>query len=151
MSPLPLYKATISYDGTAYFGWQKTKTGPSIQESLQIAIARVSQEDILPEGASRTDRGVHAAGQVAALSLKKKWEPQPLLRALNGVLPPDIRMVSIERAAPGFHPTLQAKKKEYRYSLCLGAVQDPVHRLYSWAFRYPLDLESMKQAAQDFL
>lgn len=146
-----LYKLTLSYDGTAYFGWQKTKTGPSIQESLQKAIKRVSQEEVLPEGASRTDRGVHAMGQVASLSLQKEWDPRSLQRALNGVLPQNIRIRATELVPPGFHPTLDALEKEYRYRLSCGPVQDPIDRLYSWAFRPPLDLAKMEEAAQDFL
>jgi len=146
-----VYKLTVSYDGTAYFGWQKTKTGPSIQESLQDVLKQISREEVLPEAASRTDRGVHAIGQVVSISLKKNWEIRSLQRALNAVLPQDIRIVALEPAPPGFHPTLHAKEKEYRYRLCLGAVQDPIHRLYSWAFRYALDLPKMEQGAQDFL
>ena len=145
------YKLIISYDGTAYLGWQKTKMGPSIQESLQKAVQQISQEEIVPEGASRTDRGVHAIGQVALLPLKKKWEPRALQRALNAALPRDIRIHAIEISEPDFHPTLQAVEKEYHYSLCLSPVQDPIHRLYSWAFPYPLDIEKMNRAARDFL
>jgi tRNA pseudouridine38-40 synthase len=145
------YKVTISYDGTSYFGWQKTKTGPSIQETLEKAIKRITQEEVLPEAASRTDRGVHATGQVISFSLTKEWEARSLERALNAVLPSDIRIARVEEAPSGFHPTLDAKEKEYRYSFCLAPVQDPIHRLYSWAFRYPLDLAKMERAAKDLL
>lgn len=145
------YKLTLAYDGTAYFGWQKTKMGPSIQESLQNAVKQVAQEEVLPEGASRTDRGVHAMGQVASFHLAKTWEAKSLQRALNAVLPQDIRVISIEPAPIDFHPTLQAKEKEYRYRICYSAVQDPIHRLYSWAFRYPLNYPIMEEAAQAFI
>ena len=151
MSPRYHYKLTISYDGTAYFGWQKTKTGPSIQESLQKAVKQITQEEILPEGASRTDRGVHAIGQIASFDLGKPWEARSLQRALNAALPLDIRVASVESAPFDFHPTLHAKEKEYRYGLCCSAVQDPIHRLYSWAFRYPLDILKMEEAAQDLV
>ncbi len=145
------YKLTVSYDGTAYFGWQKTKAGPSIQESFEKAILQITQEKVLPEAASRTDRGVHAIGQVLRVALKKEWEPRVLERALNAVLPQDIRIIALEPAPKEFHPTLDAIEKEYRYCLSLGQVQDPVHRLYSWAFRSPLDLSKMERGAQDFL
>lgn len=143
------YKLTLSYDGTAYFGWQKTKMGPSIQESLQKAVRQIAQEEVLPEGASRTDRGVHAIGQVASFDLAKEWAAKSLQKALNAVLPQDIRISALEPAPVNFHPTLQAKEKEYRYRLCSSAVQDPIHRLYSWAFRYPLDFAKMEEAARD--
>jgi len=144
------YKLTLSYDGTRYFGWQKTRMGPSIQEMLQDAIRQITQEAPLPEGASRTDRGVHAAAQAVSIDLVNNWEPGPLQRALNAVLPQDIRVHSAGRAESSFHPTLDALEKEYRYRVCLG-IQDPVHRLYSWAFRFPLDLERMRGEAIHFL
>jgi len=145
------YKLTVSYDGTSYFGWQKTKAGPSIQESLEKATQQITQEMVLPEAASRTDRGVHAIGQVVTIPLKKEWEPRVLERALNAVLPQDIRIVALQPAPKGFHPTLDAVEKEYRYSLSLEDVQDPVHRLYSWAYRSPLDVSKMERGAKDFL
>lgn len=144
------YKITLSYDGTPYFGWQKTRMGPSIQETLQQAVLQIAGEKVLPEGASRTDRGVHAAAQVASIDLEKEWDPRSLQRALNAVLPREIRIGTVEQAENGFHPTLEAKEKEYRYRLCLG-VQDPIHRLYSWAFRFPLDLDRMRREAHYFL
>ncbi len=105
----------------------------------------------MPEGASRTDRGVHAMDQVASIALQKEWEPRALQRSLNAVLPRDIRVNTLELAPSGFHPTLDALEKEYRYSLSCGPVQDPIHRLYSWSFRPPLDIANMERAAQDFL
>lgn len=143
--PNVLYKLIISYDGTRYFGWQKTKSGPTIQEELQKAVAKITQENTIPEAASRTDRGVHALGQVVHLSLQKEIA----LSSLNAVLPYDIRVLELEPAS--FHATLDAVKKEYHYHLCFCDVQDPVHRLYSWHTRYPLDLEKMRRASKDLL
>jgi tRNA pseudouridine38-40 synthase len=146
-----MYSLILAYDGTRYFGWQKTKTGPTVQEALARAIERVSQEKIMPEAASRTDRGVHAEGQSVAFTLKKQWEPERLRRALNAALPGDIRVRSVEAVPASFHPTLHAKGKEYHYRLCRGAVQEPHFRLYSWHFRFPLDLLLMKKAAASLL
>ncbi len=145
------YLLILSYDGTRYFGWQKTKTGPSIQESLEQAIARITQEQVLPEAASRTDRGVHAEGQVASFTLQKTWDPPRLQQALNGVLPFDIRVRQIKLVPASFHPTLQAKEKEYHYRVCLGEVQEPNWRHYSWHYRYPLNPLAMEQAASALL
>lgn len=144
------YKLTLSYDGTAYFGWQKTRMGPSIQETLAHAIFQIAPGAPLPEAASRTDRGVHAEGQIVSIDLQKDWESKQLRQALNAHLPSDVRIFCVERAEADFHPTLQATGKEYRYHLCLGPVQDPIHRLYSWAHP-PLDLHRMKKAAADLL
>jgi len=146
-----LLKLILSYDGTSYFGWQKTRMGPSIQETVEQAVYRITGELAPLEGASRTDRGVHAEGQSASLALKREWDPEDLKRALNAVLPPEIRTRSVKTAHSTFHPTLDAVEKEYHYRLCLGSVQEPMFRLYSWAIRYPLDLEKMAQGAKECL
>lgn len=144
-----MYKVKLSYDGTRYFGWQKTKTGPSIQEELEKTIWQITRERVLPEAASRTDRGVHAEGQVVQFALSQEWQPSKLLLGLNAVLPKDIRIKEIERK--DFHPTLDAKGKEYRYRICQGLAQDPTLRLYSWHFRHPLDLSLIEQAAKHLI
>ena len=147
---MTLFKLILSYDGTRYLGWQKTKMGPSVQESLERALLQITGEVGVPEAASRTDRGVHAEGQAVALSSAKMEDPKRLQKALNGVLPFDIRVVDVCQIE-AFHPTLDAEGKEYHYRLCLGAVQDPIHRLYSWHFRNKLDLKKMERAAADFV
>lgn len=144
-----MYKAIICYDGTEYFGWQKTKTGPSIQEELEKALFHISGESILPEAASRTDRGVHARGQVIQFAIQKEFEPLRLLKALNAILPSDIRILQIEQKQ--FHPTLDAIGKEYQYHFSTDPVQDPTNRLYSWHFRYPLDRSKMEREAQKLI
>lgn len=145
------YKATIAYDGTPFFGWQKTVTGPSVQEKIEDAISRLTQEKVVPEAASRTDRGVHAEGQVIGFSLQKKWDPNGLQRGINAHLPPEIRILDLEMNKTPFHPTLDALGKEYHYRICCGDVQDPIHRLYSWHFRLPLDLALMREALFSFI
>ena len=90
-----MYKAQLRYDGTRYFGWQRTITGPSIQEELEQALFRITSETVQPEAASRTDRGVHARGQIVQFALKSEFAQEKLLRALNAHLPEDIRIVSL--------------------------------------------------------
>lgn len=144
-----MFKALIAYDGTRYFGWQKTITGPSIQEELEKAIAQITQESVVPEAASRTDRGVHAEGQVIQFSLETPGDPKRLLRSLNAVLPSDIRVLSL--SSKQFHPTLDAIGKEYHYRMCLDPVQDPIKRLYAWHFQHPLNLKNIESAAKDLI
>lgn len=144
-----MYKAIITYDGTRYFGWQKNKEGPSIQEELSKAIFQMTQEEVLPEAASRTDRGVHAEGQVIQFSLSKEWATEKLQLGLNAHLPEDIRIQVVEKK--DFHPTLDAKGKEYHYRICQNLAQDPTLRLYSWHFYYPLDMGKIKNAIPDLL
>lgn len=145
------FRATICYDGTCYFGWQSTKTGPSIQEALASALWNASQEKVIPEAASRTDRGVHAEGQEISFSLSRLWDPYRLMRALNAHLPPDIRILKVENTPLDFHPTLDAKEKEYRYRILNTSCSLPFQELYAWHFHLPLDIPLMENAAKDFL
>jgi tRNA pseudouridine38-40 synthase len=140
----------IAYDGSRFLGWQKTRTGPSIQEELEKALEPFSDVPIQPEAASRTDRGVHAKGQVVCFKAKKSLHPYQLQRALNSRLCQDIRVQSIEEVTSCFHPTLDALSKEYHYWICSGPVQMPMYRYYSWHVPYLLDLPAMRQAALHF-
>ena len=142
-----MYKAVLSYKGTRYFGWQKTNMGPSIQDTVEQALLRVTQEPTAVAAASRTDRGVHAMGQIVQFALREQWEPAKLLAALNGVLPCDIRMLHIERKE--FHPTLDAVQKEYFYKVSTEEVQDPHDRLFSWHVYYPIDDYKIKKGCQE--
>lgn len=137
-----MYTALIAYDGTRFFGWQKTESGPSVQEELEKAIFQLTGEAVCPEAASRTDRGVHAEGQVVWFSIEKSFEPSRLLRALNAVLPHDIRVKKL------FFGDVEISGKEYHYKICLGDVQLPMKRLYSWHFHHPLDKDKIKEAAK---
>lgn len=141
----------IAYDGTRFFGWQKTRTGPSIQEELEKAIAQILGKSIQTEAASRTDRGVHAKGQIAHFYTEEMIDPRQFRRALNAILPQEISVQSVQYADVAFHPTLSALSKEYHYWICNSAIQLPMNRLYSWHIHQPLDLESMQRAARDFL
>lgn len=145
---MPRYKLLVSYDGTGYLGWQKTRFGPSIQEKLQKALLVISKEPILPEAASRTDKGVHAEGQIVSFALSSSWNPKRLLTALNAHLPEDIRIIDSAIVASEFHPTLDAVKKSYRYVVDLEEVQSPEKRAYAWHYFYPVDLSKMEKGAQ---
>ncbi|HSX12868.1 MAG TPA: tRNA pseudouridine(38-40) synthase TruA [Chlamydiales bacterium] len=141
------FHAIVAYDGTNYFGWQATKSGPSIQKSLAIAIEKVTQEKVIPEAASRTDRGVHAEGQSISFVLSKPWDPHRLKRAMNTYLPPDIRVRQLNETFKDFHPTIQAVAKVYNYRLSLTPFQIPFDRLYAWHFPRPIDREVMEKSA----
>lgn len=138
-----------SYDGTSFYGWQKTKMGPSIEEALEKALQKILQEEISLNVASRTDRGVHARRQIANFLTKKDLgDPAALQRSLNALLPSEIRILEIQEKPFSFHPTLDARQKEYHYYLCLGPVQLPFHADFSWHFPYSLDLTAMQEAAK---
>jgi tRNA pseudouridine38-40 synthase len=142
-------KLTVAYDGTLYLGWQKTNTGPSIEEALQDVLERILQGNITLQAASRTDAGVHAKGQIVNFTTEKKdLDLQRLKISINSLLPKDIVVLAIEEVAEDFHPTLHCIQKEYHYHLCYDAVQLPGHRLYSWHFPRPLNVQIMREVAQ---
>lgn len=138
---------TIAYDGSSYYGWQKTRTGASIESNLKDVLEKVLQESIELRAASRTDRGVHAEGQVVDFFTQKTdINLGKLQLSLNQLLPPDIRCLKVSTTT-SFHPTLDAKKKVYRYRLSTGAVQLPSLRLSHWHIREPLSKEKLDAAA----
>jgi tRNA pseudouridine38-40 synthase len=142
-----VYQLIIAYDGSRYFGWQKTRFGPSIQEMIERAALQILPGPIEVEGASRTDRGVHATGQSAHLATDVSREPGALLRGLNAHLPSDIRITEAGVAPSTFHATLDARSKEYLYRLHLDSAHDPLTAHYAWHIHRPLDLGLMREAA----
>ena len=141
----------LSYEGTNYLGWQKTKMGPSIEETLEKALSQVLRHPVKLQAASRTDAGVHATGQVVNFFTPTTDDLSLLKKSFNGVLPRDISVLSLEEMPPSFHPTLEAQGKEYHYHICLNQVQLPFHRLSSWHFPTPLDIDEMRQAAEHLI
>lgn len=143
------WKLFLSYDGNQYLGWQKTKVGPSIEETLQATLEQILQHPIILQAASRTDAGVHAIHQVVNFHTSNETIQSGLLiHALNSLLPKDIRVIGAELANPSFHPTLDCTAKEYHYWICHGQAQMPQHRLYSWHYPQDLDKQAMEAAAQ---
>jgi tRNA pseudouridine38-40 synthase len=141
-------KIELSYDSTNYFGWQKTKAGPSIQSELEKAFGTVLQIKVKLQAASRTDKNVHAKKQIANIFLEKDIDLDLLTFKLNCLLPKDIRILKLEKVHIDFHPTLDAKKKEYRYYIYQNAFHSPILRFYSWHVHKTLDIEKMKTASK---
>jgi tRNA pseudouridine38-40 synthase len=145
------YALKIAYEGTEFFGWQKTRHGPSIEETLQTCLECILQEQIVLQAASRTDRGVHAEGQLINFFSEKIFSPDKLLSGLNALLPTSIRALSLSLVPISFHPTLHAEKKEYHYQISLGPIQLPKDRHFAWHVPYRLDFEKMHRGALFFL
>jgi tRNA pseudouridine38-40 synthase len=142
-------KLIIAYDGNDYLGWQKTKEGPSIEESLQTVIEQIVQHPVTLQAASRTDAGVHAYAQVVNFfTSKTELHLHRLQISLNNLLPSSISVLAIEQMPLDFHPTLDCIGKEYHYWICCGTAQYPQHRFYSWHYPYSLNMEDMKKAAR---
>lgn len=142
------FKIVLSYDGTGYVGWQRQASGVSIQGLLEDALRVLDGRDVAVAGAGRTDAGVHALGQVAGFTLARAIAPETLARALNAHLPPAVRVLSAETAAPDFHPRFGARAKTYRYQLWNGEVLSPFERGRAWHVPGALDVEAMRAAAR---
>jgi tRNA pseudouridine38-40 synthase len=128
-------KLTIAYDGTNYVGWQRQSNGLSVQQVIEDAVAPLvedAQRRPGVAGASRTDAGVHAAGQVASVNLDIDLSSATIQRALNVRLPLDVRILHVEDAMPGFHARFHARGKSYRYRLIRSAVLSPFDRAFAW-------------------
>ncbi|NLX61412.1 MAG: tRNA pseudouridine(38-40) synthase TruA [Tissierellia bacterium] len=144
-------KLTIQYDGTNYCGWQKQKNGISIQEKIEDAIYLVTGEEVNLIGSGRTDRGVHAQGQVANFITSSKVPPSRFKYALNSKLPEDISIVKSELVADDFHSRYDAKGKIYRYLIYNGEIRNPLYNRYAYHVPIKLDFQSMDKAKNYFL
>lgn len=143
-------KLTLAYDGAKFHGWQIQPGVPTIQRSLTDAIRKITQEPVTIHGASRTDAGVHALGQVASFKTRSALAAGELQRAMNALLPASIRVVSAEEMGPDFHARWQAIEKTYHYRIFRGRVVSPFEYQRVLHYPYPLDEEAMTTAAKYF-
>jgi tRNA pseudouridine38-40 synthase len=141
-------KITLAYDGYDFHGWQIQPGKPTIQGTLAETIARVTGENVLPQGSGRTDAGVHALAQVASFGLQSPIPTEGLLTALNDKLPPAIRVLEVNEMAEDFHARHSAKGKTYRYRVYRGTICPPFLAHYVWHYPWPLDEELMFEAAK---
>lgn len=143
-------KLTVAYDGTNYCGWQIQPNGVTIEEVLNKSLSKLTGEDIRIIGASRTDSGVHARGNVAVFDTETSIPAERIAYALNQKLPDDIVIVRSEEVALDWHPRYCDCTKTYEYHIYNADVPDPVRRLTTYFVSYRLDIEKMQQAA-DYL
>lgn len=144
-------KMTLSYDGTGYLGWQASNRGPTIEATLKEVLEKILQQTVDLQAASRTDAGVHAEGQIVNFFLLKPRDLKQLQKSLNQLLPKNIRVTNLEEVEEAFHPTLDAKGKEYHYRVSRSPVQLPFDRLFAWHYPYPLNLDPMQTAKEFFI
>ncbi len=142
-----VWKLVLAYDGTGFHGWQVQPDRITIQGELRGAIARITGEDVLPQGSGRTDAGVHALGQVASFSLAAPIPEGNFVRALNRSLPAAVRVLSAQRMPGGFHARHSAQRKTYEYRIYRGEICPPWLARYVFAMPAPLDFDAMSQAA----
>ncbi len=144
-------KITVSYDGTAYCGWQVQPNGVTVQEEIEKAVLLTTGENVRVTGSGRTDAGVHAKGQVAHFDTNCSIPPEKIFKALNVHLPSDIRVLSSQEAKEDFHACLNAKTKTYKYSLYKAEVENPLKERYAVKIDGEMDVEKMKEASLSFV
>jgi len=144
-------RAVVAYDGTDYGGFQRQVNAPTVQATLESALAQITQAKVTVLAAGRTDAGVHAAGQTIAFDTAWRHSLNDLHRALNAVLPVDIVILKVEAAATDFHPRYDALSRLYRYSLYNAPVRWPLSRRYSLHIAAPLDIAMMRRAAKSLV
>lgn len=138
-------KLTLAYDGTAYRGFQLQPNGPTVQSVTEGALGRLLQEPVRLRAAGRTDAGVHAREQVADFADSGNRPLDAILRGGNALLPPDIRILSVEEVPESFDARRHAREKEYRYFLHLRPVDSPFFSRFAWHIEKPLDVEAIRE------
>ena len=141
-------KLTVAYDGTAYKGWQLQPNGVTIEEMLNKALSDLLKEPVCVIGASRTDSGVHARGNVAVFDTESRIPGDKFCYAVNRGLPEDIRVVESEEVPLDWHPRKQNCVKTYEYQILNCKIEIPTRRLYAHFCYYPLNVEKMNEAAK---
>lgn len=136
----------VAYDGTKYCGWQTQPNGITIQGELNRCLSELLGTEIETIGASRTDAGVHAMGNVAVFDTESRIPGEKFAYALNQRLPEDIRIQLSEDVEPDFHPRYCDSEKTYEYRILNRKFPVPTERLYSYFYHYDLDVEKMKKA-----
>ncbi len=137
----------VAYDGTNYHGWQIQPNVVTVESVLNETLSGLFREDIKVIGASRTDTGVHAFGNIAVFDTDARMPAEKMSYALNQKLPEDIRIQLSKEVASDFHPRRQNSKKTYEYKILNRAFPMPVYRLYSYFTYVTLDVEKMREAA----
>lgn len=145
-------KLIISYDGAPFAGWQSQAGGNAIQDHVEKAFARICSKQLRVHGAGRTDAGVHAMAQCAHVDLPaRRYSPERWVAALNGLLPPAIRIMRCRFVSEKFHARFSAKGKIYRHRIWNADVLPPFESGRAWHVRNPIDTKAVTDAARRFV
>lgn len=139
---------TVAYDGTNYSGWQTQANSVAVQDVLNRHLSELLGEEIETIGASRTDAGVHALGNIAVFDTNHRMPAEKISYALNTRLPEDIRIQKSEEVAPDFHPLAVKSIKTYEYKILNRKMPLPTFRHYAHFTYVPMDVEKMREAAK---
>lgn len=143
------YKATLSYDGSFFKGFQKNTNVYTVELELERVLGIVSKKPVKVYSSGRTDEGVHALAQVVHFDLDIDFEEKKLLRVLNSLVVSAINFISIKKVNKDFHARYDAKKKAYIYKISF--VKDPFKRNYEYYFPYKVSVSLLKEGAKIFL
>jgi tRNA pseudouridine38-40 synthase len=145
-------KLIISYDGASFAGWQSQAGGNAIQDHVEKAFAQICSKPVRVHGAGRTDAGVHAIAQCAHVDLPaRRYSPERWVSALNGILPPSIRIMRCAFVSEKFHARFSAKGKVYRYRIWNADVLPPFESGRAWHVRNSIDMKVISDAARSFV
>ncbi|WP_041081963.1 tRNA pseudouridine(38-40) synthase TruA [Thermotoga profunda] len=142
------FLATVSYDGTQFFGFQTQSDVRTVQRVIEEALERIFKQRVTTIAAGRTDTGVHAVGQVVLFSCPIEIDPMSMKNALNANLPDDVYVRRIIEVDENFHPRFDAKRRIYHYFIYNSKEPNLFIRNYAWWFPYELDIEKMRVAAK---
>lgn len=145
-------KLVLQYDGSQFFGWQIQKKGRTVQGELQAALEKLTGAPRAVLGSGRTDRGVHAHGQVAAVTVPSRWSAAALKKSLNAVLDDDIWISDVLAVHDEFQPRFDAIARTYTYRVGIAPESiSPFFRRWCWPLRTPLELDDLNRAANVIL
>lgn len=142
------YKIILSYDGSAYAGFQRQLNVPTVQSVVEQSLREIGWQDKSIQSAGRTDAGVHARGQVISFRLDWRHSTEDLRNALNYYLPKDIAVQSVAEASREFNPRFDAISRHYRYHIFCQPVRDPLRMPYAWQVWPTVDLDLMNTTAK---
>lgn len=142
------FLATVSYDGTQFFGFQTQSDVRTVQRVIEEALERIFKQRVITIAAGRTDTGVHAVGQVVLFSCPIEIDPMSMKNALNANLPDDVYVRRVIEVDENFHPRFDAKRRIYHYFIYNSKEPNLFIRNYAWWFPYELDIEKMRIAAK---
>jgi len=145
------YKIILAYDGTQFFGMQRQAKERSVQAEFEAALRKIGWQGESIQFAGRTDRGVHASGQVVAFDFDWRHELLDLQAAINGNLAGDLAVQKVGMEQENFHPRFDAKKRTYRYSLIFSETRQPLEERYSWRVWPTIDFEHLKELSKELL
>jgi tRNA pseudouridine38-40 synthase len=145
---LRFFKLILEYDGTDFHGWQVQPDQRTVQGTLIEALKTITRSEVTVRGASRTDRGVHAFGQVARAAIQTRIPETKIRPALNGILPDDVSVRLASEVTEDFYPRYHARGKHYRYLVTNHDWRSPLHRRSSWHRRPKLNVSWMAEAAK---